>query len=104
VEHPSQAKQSAWSQVSPARTLKPFIHRAVLIDGGDKVGAGYIRNFLWNRVGQLYDFDDRREGGPLTFPPFHSILITHWDSDHVGFSSFKSHDKLIYIESVLTSS
>jgi hypothetical protein len=62
----------------------PFIHRAVLIDGGYKPGAERIRNFLqrflkkndngtW--VQTFYHFDATQGGRTnLTYPPFNSIV------------------------------
>jgi hypothetical protein len=50
VEHPTDTVRQAHPEA------KPFIHRAVLIDGGKEDGSIYLRNFLYNRVQNLYDF------------------------------------------------
>lgn len=67
--------------------LKPFVLRAVLIDGGTASGAERIKAVLRDKIGKLYDFD-RTQGGrtaigeQLSWPAFDSIVITHWDDDH----------------------
>ncbi|GIZ45483.1 hypothetical protein CKM354_000864800 [Cercospora kikuchii] len=67
--------------------LKPCVLRAVLIDGGTASGAERIQAVLRDKIGKLYDFD-RTQGGrtaigeQLEWPPFDSMVITHWDDDH----------------------
>lgn len=60
----------------------PYVHRACLIDGGKPPGAGAIWKFLTTRVPDMYHWD-RTQGGrdpeEVPFPPFDSIVITHWD-------------------------
>ncbi|GAW19373.1 hypothetical protein ANO14919_088590 [Xylariales sp. No.14919] len=75
-------------QHPPANSLdrRPFVHRAVLIDGGKGPGGQRIRDFL-GRVPDLYHFEKTQGervdlGEQLKFPPFDSIVITHWDIDH----------------------
>lgn len=65
---------------------KPYIHRACLIDGGleHQAGSRPIQHFL-DRVKNLYEFSTTQGGrSGLAFPPFDSIVITHFDHDHYG--------------------
>ncbi|KAF7192539.1 hypothetical protein HII31_06130 [Pseudocercospora fuligena] len=78
---------------------KGVVLRAVLIDAGMpakedsktpnlKGGAPKIRAFL-EKIGTIYDFDSQQGGrtkpeDQLKWPPFDSIVITHWDRDHYG--------------------
>ena len=76
VEYPTAQQRT----VNPAWT-RPYIHRSALIDGGLRSGAADITDFLVNRVYGIYDFNTAQGGRTgLLFPPFDSILITHWDS------------------------
>lgn len=54
----------------------PVIHRAVLIDGGDK-GKDKLLVDLIETIQTEYDFSD---GGHVL--RFDSVVITHWDADH----------------------
>ncbi|OCL08911.1 hypothetical protein AOQ84DRAFT_31580 [Glonium stellatum] len=92
VQHPT------LDQLKANPNLKPFIHRAVLIDGGkQRDGSINIRTFLHTRVREFYNFDDQQGGRTgLTFPPFDSILITHWDQDHyAGILTLISDDLIL---------
>ena len=58
----------------------PYIHRACLIDGGKSGGAEQIKKFL-KYVWLNYSFSTSQGGRTgLSFPPFDSIVITHWDN------------------------
>lgn len=53
---------------------RPFVQRAVLIDGGKGPGGGKIGDFL-ERVPKLYRFEETQgERDGLKFPPFDSIV------------------------------
>ena len=60
--------------------ILPYIHKACLIDGGKEAGAMQIRNFLL-KVFERYQYS-KSQGGKtnLLFPPFDTIVITHWDN------------------------
>ncbi len=61
---------------------KPYVHRACLMDGGTSAGSGAIWEFLNTRVPQMYHWDTtqgHRDPKDVKFPPFDSIVITHWD-------------------------
>ncbi|KAI5358084.1 putative ribonuclease Z/Hydroxyacylglutathione hydrolase [Septoria linicola] len=77
---------------------KPFVLRAVLIDGGLSTGAERIKAVL-KKIGPLYDFDAQQGGrtsdaDQLLWPPFDSIVITHWDEDHYAGVVQLLHDDL----------
>ena len=56
---------------------KPYIHRACLIDGGEKRGARAIEQFLM-KVNDRYSFNAKPKGRPeLKFPPFDSIVSAY---------------------------
>jgi hypothetical protein len=72
----------------------PFIHRAVLIDGGYKVGAAKIQAFLnlflkkdagGALIQMFYHFEDTQGGrANLAFPPFDSIVSVMANSLAIG--------------------
>lgn len=58
-------------------TGRPYIHRACLIDGGKKKGAGFIRRFFDTYVAVTYSWNTTQGGrANLQFPPFDSIVRT----------------------------
>ena len=70
-----------------ATDTKPFIHRAVLIDGGVKgTGAKAIRDVL-NHAAKLYHFD-REQGGrkKLAYPALDAIVSLYHGT--LGVSAF----------------
>jgi hypothetical protein len=96
VQHPTREDEAKF----PKANLKPFVHRAAIIDGGKEGGAKYIRNFL-DKAPLLYDYYDKQGGRDPTevlFPPFDSILITHWDSDHYAGILTLVSDGLIHFQ------
>jgi hypothetical protein len=74
---------------APADEL-PYVHRACLIDGGEASGATAIEDFL-KGVRGLYRFNTTQGGRiDLKFPPFDSIVITHWDKGNVLYFTLES--------------
>jgi hypothetical protein len=78
----------------------PYIHRAVLIDGGFRPPEGELhpaKAFMTKTAPVKYAFPTTQGGRAMKSPAFDAMVITHWDSGTVSSIAIGKVDQRVWL-------